>query len=112
MNKALEILLKDRQGFVQLCRKHHVRRLYAFGSLVSGQYDPVKSDIDLVVEIDATDPVERGELLLSLWDALENFLKKKVDLLTPDSIRNPVLGQSIANTKTLIYDSNRQEILT
>jgi hypothetical protein len=32
-----------------------------------------KSDNDLLVEIDAKDPVDSGEKSLSLWDLFENF---------------------------------------
>jgi predicted nucleotidyltransferase len=47
--------------------------LYAFGSSTTDKFDKEKSDIDLLVEIDATDPIERGEKLISLWDTFELF---------------------------------------
>ena len=104
-------ILKNSTVFTTLCQKHNVRYLYAFGSATTDKFDNNKSDIDLLVEIDTIDPIERGEKLLSLWDKFELFFHKKVDLLTDASIRNPYLRKSIDATKILIYDRKSPEIL-
>ncbi|MBU0489778.1 MAG: nucleotidyltransferase domain-containing protein [Bacteroidetes bacterium] len=75
---------------------------HAFGSSVTDNFDYQKSDIDLLVEIDDLDPLERGEKLLSLWDKFEDLFHRRVDLLTDSSIRNPYLRKSIDSTKILI----------
>jgi predicted nucleotidyltransferase len=102
---------KKQYDFTFLCKTHNVKYLYAFGSSVSEKFDQGKSDIDLLVEIDSSDPLERGEKLLSLWDLFEDFFKRKVDLLTESSIRNPFLRKSIDSTKVLIYDGSGQKVL-
>ncbi len=99
-----EKILKDRINFLNLCKVHNVKYLYAFGSSTTDKFDKEKSDIDLLVEIDAADPIDRGEKLISLWDTFELFFHNKVDLLTESSIRNPYLRKSIDATKVLIYD--------
>lgn len=68
------------------------------------------SDIDLLVEIETEDPIERGEKLMDLWEKFEGFFQRKVDLLTNGSIHNPFLRKSIDASKILIYDGQRQEI--
>jgi len=68
-----------------------VKCLYIFGSSLSETFNQNQSDFDFLVEIEAEDPVEHGENLLSLWDKLEEFFSRKIDLLTYSSIRNPVL---------------------
>jgi len=105
-------ILKKQKDFTILCRNHNVKYLYAFGSSVSERFDVNKSDIDLLVEIDSKDPIDRGEKLLSLWDLFEVFFMRKVDLLTDSSIRNPFLRKSIDSTKVLIYDGSGQQILS
>lgn len=90
--------------FKSLCSAHKVKYLYAFGSSTTNKFDFDKSDIDLLVEIDTQDPVERGEKLISLWDTFEEFFHRKVDLLTEASIRNPYLRKSIDSSKVLLYD--------
>ncbi|MGB8374478.1 MAG: nucleotidyltransferase domain-containing protein [Salegentibacter sp.] len=84
--------------------------LYVFGSATTAQFDEDTSDVDLLIEIDEKDPLERGVKLLAIWDKLEEFFQRKVDLLTPSSLRNPVLRKKIEATKVLIYDGKRQEI--
>ena len=78
--------------------------MYAFGSSTTDKFNDITSDIDLLVEIDIPDPIERGEKLLSLWDTFELFFHRKVDLLTDSSVRNPYLRKNIDSTKVLIYD--------
>lgn len=96
--------------FINLCKLHKVKELYAFGSVVNGNFTD-QSDIDLLVEIDETDPLSRGSLLLSLWDKFEKYFNRKVDLLTVSSLRNPYLKESINNTKQLVYDGSKEEVL-
>jgi len=98
-----DLIQKNKTEFGKLCREHNVKTMFAFGSSVSGKFDISKSDIDLLVEVDITDPVERGDKLISLWDKLELFFNRKVDLLSNPVIRNPFLKQSIENSKVLIY---------
>jgi uncharacterized protein len=102
-----DLIYNRDKDFIDLCKNHRVKQIYAFGSSVSDDFDPEKSDIDLLVEIDEPDPIERGEKILSLWDKLEVFFKRKVDLLTNPNIRNPYLKQSIDETKVLIYDASK-----
>lgn len=99
---------KNPGEFRALCKAHKVRYLYAFGSSVTERFNSKTSDIDLLVELDAPDPVDRGEKLMSLWDTFEAFFHRKIDLLTEPSMRNPFLRKSIDATKVLIYDGTRQ----
>lgn len=98
--------------FKTLCNDHQVKFMFAFGSAVTDKFNEELSDIDLLVEIDETDPLSRGEILISLWDKLETFFSRKVDLLTFSSIKNPYLHKSIDATKVLIYEAKGQEVLT
>jgi predicted nucleotidyltransferase len=95
--------------FQSLCEKYKVKSLYAFGSSVTDHFNPNTSDIDLIAEIDEKDPIQRGEYIMCLWDSLEAFFLRKVDLLT-NTIRNPFLKKNIEATKILIYDGTRKKI--
>ncbi len=98
------------KNFIAICKAHKVKELYLFGSAVNGNFTD-KSDLDILVDIDEPDPLIRGELLLSFWDELELYSDRKVDLLTPSSLRNPYLIESINKTKRLIYDGSKEEVL-
>jgi len=59
-----------------------------------------------MVEIDEPDPVDRGQLLLSLYMKFEKLFNQKVDLITPGSIKNPVFEEYVGTSKQLIYDGS------
>lgn len=101
--KLQQIIHQQENDFNKLCESHSVKSVYGFGSSVSNKFDEQKSDIDLLVEINEIDPIKRGDKLLSLWDNFELFFKRKVDLITESSIKNPYLRKSIDSTKILIY---------
>jgi predicted nucleotidyltransferase len=103
-------LKENQENFLALCKEHKVRKMFGFGSAITDHFDPDKSDVDILVELDIEDPLEYGESLLSLWDNLEIYFKRKVDLLTDNSIRNPILRKSIEETKVLIYDGQGEKV--
>lgn len=104
-------ILKERHAdFIKICTSHQVEKIYAFGSSITDHFDPAKSDIDLLVELAIQDPIEYGETLLSLWNTLELFFNRKVDILTEESIQNPYLRKSIEATKKLIYDRQSEKV--
>ena len=91
---------KNLSLFSDICKNHGIKSLYAFGSSVTEQ----------LVEMEDMDPLEKGEKLLSLWDKLEDFFQRKVDLLTQKSLKNPFLLENIDKTKILLYDNERKEV--
>ncbi|MEM7514016.1 MAG: nucleotidyltransferase domain-containing protein, partial [Bacteroidota bacterium] len=91
---------------------HKVDKLFAFGSVVGPAFDAEKSDLDFLVVMMDVSPLEKGELLLSLWDKLEDLFKLKVDLLSINSISNPYLQKSIDASKVLIYDRSSQKVFS
>ena len=109
--KLQEAIQANNEVFLEICQEHNVSTLYVFGSALTKDYSETTSDIDLLVSIDEEDPLERGEKLMSLWDKLEAFFQRKIDLVTESSIKNPVFRKSINATKTLIYDGRGQKIL-
>jgi predicted nucleotidyltransferase len=84
--------------------------LHAFGSSVHGPFKS-DSDVDLVVDLKVRDPLTFGELMLDLWDKLEAFFGRRVDLLTMRSVKNPVMREVIERTKVLVYDGDQAQVL-
>jgi predicted nucleotidyltransferase len=84
-----------------------VSKVFAFGSSLELR-NP--NDVDLLIEMDTEDPIEKGEALIRLWDFFETYFQKKVDLLTPNSIQNPILLKEIEESKRLIYAKGQAEI--
>ena len=96
--------------FLQLCKTNQVKALYVFGSSITNSFDENSSDIDILIEMNDLEPLQKGEHLLSLWDQLEIFFQRRVDLLTTSSLKNPILKKNIDDTKLLIYDGKREKI--
>ena len=103
------ILVKCKKTLMQTYGER-LKGVILYGSMARKQASPT-SDIDLLVEIDSKDPIDRGEKLLELWDQFEIFFRRKVDLLTESSIHNPFLRKSIDSTKVLIYDGSGEKVL-
>jgi uncharacterized protein len=85
-----------------LCNKYHVRTLFAFGSVSRDELKP-ESDIDLVVDIDNSDPLSYSDDYFGLKFQLEQLLSRQIDLLELRAIKNQYLKQNIENTKVLLY---------
>ncbi len=105
-----KIIEQNGEKLIELCQQFGVERLYAFGSVVTNRFDPEKSDLDLMVELELMSPLVRGEKLIGLWDALEDLFAKKVDLITDQPIKNPYFRVSVNKTKRLIYDRESEKV--
>jgi predicted nucleotidyltransferase len=101
-----EAIHQSPKEFMSLCKNYDVKNLYAFGSSITENFNEASSDIDLLVELNTEDPLKRGQNLIDLWDKLEAFFKRKVDLLSFSSIKNPILRRSIDATKILVYNDS------
>jgi len=87
-----------------LCQKNKIKTLYAFGSILTDRFTD-KSDIDLIVDIDSIDPLDYADNYFNLKFALEELLKRQIDLLENKAIKNPYLRDNIDNSKILLYAS-------
>jgi len=102
----MHLIIKNRLSELnEICKSLDVRRLYVFGSISTDNFDENKSDIDLIVELNEKDPIEKGEKLIILWDKFEELFGRKVDLLSRAQVRNPYLQKGIDATKQLIYEA-------
>ncbi len=88
----------------ELCRKHKVKSLYAFGSVVTGKFN-TDSDVDFIVDIKSTDPLEYAENYFELKFELESLLQRPIDLLEQKGLKNRYLIQNINKHKVKIYEA-------
>lgn len=87
-----------------LCARHKVRRLYAFGSVITGKFTS-ESDIDLLVDFGPVELEQYADNYYSLKFALEDMMRRKIDLLEEKAIKNPYFKEAIESQKQLIYGS-------
>ena len=75
-----EDLFVDRGALAPLCRRHGIRRLALFGSVLRGDARP-DSDVDVLVEFEPGRAP--GLRFIAIEDELSHLLGRKVDLKTP-----------------------------
>jgi predicted nucleotidyltransferase len=74
-------ILVDREQLAEFCRRHHIRRLALFGSVLREDFRP-DSDVDVLVEFVPGYPV--GLIRLAAIEReLSGLLGRRVDLRTP-----------------------------
>jgi hypothetical protein len=101
----LPLIEAHRPEIAELCRRFHVRRLDVFGSAARGtDFDPVRSDIDLLVSY----LPEHHPGLADYFDfqeALEDLLGRKVDLIMDGTVENPFVLAGIERSRQPLYGS-------
>ena len=69
----------DRSKIRRFCRKHHIRRLAFFGSVLREDFNP-GSDVDVLVEFEPGHTP--GLQFFAIQEELSQILRRKVDLNT------------------------------
>jgi len=98
-----EFIAAKQEEIAELCRKHHVRRLSVFGSAVRDDFDPERSDVDVIVEFEEFPIEEYLDNKWSLYDGLSAKFSRKIDLLTWESLKNPVIRKEVEATHVMLY---------
>lgn len=99
MNKILQDKLNELIG---VCKAHHVKELFAFGSVCTEKFSD-SSDIDLLVSFNSLEFGDYADNYFSLADKLEFLFNRKVDLITVNSLSNPYFIKTLEKTKTELY---------
>jgi predicted nucleotidyltransferase len=98
----MNILSNHTTQIKSLCETHNVKSLYAFGSVLTQDFNE-KSDIDLIVDFFPLDVLEYGDNYYELKFSLENILNRPIDLLEEKALKNPYFKKNIINQRQLIY---------
>jgi hypothetical protein len=98
------LIENNREAIAELCRRHGVIRLEAFGSILRGDFNADRSDIDIVVELDPSVAASFTNFL-DLKESLEALFQRSVDLVELRAVRNRRLRGYIERSKSPIYDA-------
>jgi predicted nucleotidyltransferase len=84
-----------RAEIAEFCRRHRIRRLALFGSVLHGDFRP-DSDVDVLVEFEPGHTP--GLQFFAMQDELSRLLERRVDLNTPECLsryfRDEVLAEA------------------
>ncbi|MHA4736531.1 nucleotidyltransferase family protein [Dyadobacter sp. MSC1_007] len=98
----MERLEKYRAAIVKLCKTHKVKSLYAFGSVLSDNFN-AESDIDLIVDFANMEVEDYADNYFDFKFSLQDIFERPVDLLEVPAINNPYFRQHINQCRLLVY---------
>ena len=99
------ILEKRKEDLKSICQTLKIKRLYAFGSVVSEKFNE-KSDIDFLISFaDNLSVEEYTNNYFLLHYKLRELFNREIDIVTERTLSNPYFIESINETKELIYEA-------
>ena len=98
MNR-LEIFTPE---IIKLCKSHKVKSLYAFGSVLTDEFNS-ESDIDLIVDFANIKVEDYADNYFDFKFSLQDVLKRPIDLLEEKAIRNPYFRKTVNQKRQLVY---------
>jgi predicted nucleotidyltransferase len=86
----------------KLCTLYNVETMYLFGSALNSNFNS-NSDIDLLVKYKPIEMSSYFDNYINFKENLEIVLGRNIDLVEEQSLRNPILIESIEKSKKVIY---------
>jgi predicted nucleotidyltransferase len=87
---------------IKLCKSHKVKSLYAFGSVLTDEFNS-ESDIDLIVDFANIKVEDYADNYFDFKFSLQDVLKRPIDLLEEKAIRNPYFRKAVNQKRQLVY---------
>lgn len=106
----MHIISKHIKKLNAICKKHQVKRLFVFGSVLTDNFKE-NSDIDFLVSFNQMDLYGYFDNYMSLKSALEKLFERSVDLVEEQVLKNPILMRGINKSKKLIYERESLEMV-
>ena len=86
----------------RLCIMYNVEKMYLFGSVLTPSFNN-RSDIDFLVKFKDIDLSTYFDNYINFKSNLENLFGREVDLVEEQTLKNPILINSINKSKELVY---------
>ncbi len=97
-------ILEDRRDAIRAtCEPFRVVRLDVFSSVLRDDYEPGRSDVDLLVDFGPISPFEKPDAYFGLLDELRAILGADVDLVMVGALKNRYVREDVDRTKRLVY---------
>ena len=94
MNAKLTI---DDERIAEFCRRHHIRKLALFGSVLRDDFGP-ESDVDVLVEFEPGQVV--GLRFIRIQEEFSRLLGgRRVDLVTPKFLNRRIRDRVLADAQ-------------
>lgn len=97
------VLENNLGAIAEVCARHGVVRLDAFGSALRDDFRPDESDLDLLVEFAPMEPYARVDAYFGMLEELRALLGLEVDLVMAGAVKNPYIARDIERTRRMLY---------
>lgn len=98
----MESFAPHRKELEELCERHQVKTLYAFGSVLGSNFHEA-SDLDLLVDFKEIDLKDYADNYYDFKYSLQELFLRPIDLIEEKAIKNPYFRDVVDETKTLVY---------
>lgn len=102
LNLNMKLIENHIENLKKLCNKYHVDKMYLFGSALTSDFNS-NSDIDFLVRFKPIDLINYFENYMAFKENLKKLLGREIDLVEEQTLKNPILINSINKNKELIY---------
>jgi len=99
----MNLIEQHKNEIIALCNTHKVGELYLFGSATNDKFNE-NSDVDILVQFYNVDIYQYFDNYMDFKEQLEILLKRKIDIVENQAIRNPIFRKIIDREKQLIYE--------
>lgn len=101
-SKGLNFLFEKKEELVALCLKHHIDKLYVFGSVLENRFSE-KSDFDFLIQFKNIPYDQYTDHYFEMHEDLEKLLGRQIDLLTENSLNNKFFKEKVNSSRVLLY---------
>lgn len=99
------IIEDKRNDIIEVCKLLQVDKMYAFGSVVTQQFND-DSDIDILISFSNKLSIEQyTNNYFKLHYKLREIFNRDIDIITERSLSNPYFIESINENKVLLYEA-------
>ena len=86
---------------ISVCKKYHIIELSLFGSSIRDDFSQ-NSDIDILVSFERDSKITLFDIM-ELEKDFSQLLKRDVDIVEKESLKNPIRKEKILSTREIIY---------
>ena len=98
----MKLIRRNIAQIIALCEKYKVKELCVFGSVLTSAFSK-DSDVDFTVVFDKSAVEDYFINYFEFKYALEDLLRREVDLIEYEAIQNPYFKEEVDQTKKPIY---------
>jgi uncharacterized protein len=99
----LDLIEQHRAELSDLCRKYGVKSLELIGSAARGDFEPAKSDLDFLVQLEDQGWEGLSKRYFGLLHGLEDLFHRRIDLVERDAVENPLFLEVAERHRELLY---------